>query len=129
MRRSSNSFVFPVQVSQIFFGICVSDPEWSVVLHAESRSTRVLQNEEDDTISNLIDLDTSIVMDAVNEDEDVAVDGDDGVGEAWGQNLTDEDFLPAPVVDEEGAPQLEDEVLEDDTLVDSGVVQDGVRMM
>lgn len=74
MKRSSNSFVFPLQVSQIFFGDDHHEDGWSIVLHADSRSTRVFQELPRNNSLSSFDVDGNSLPDDISEEEDVVMD-------------------------------------------------------
>jgi len=75
MRKSSNSFVFPIQVSQIFLGDSLEEEGWSVVLHVNSRSTRVSQELLGNySLDSVFDMEgNSLEHDFLEEDMDTDV--------------------------------------------------------
>lgn len=124
MRRSSNSFVFPLQVSQIFFCHDLHEEGWSAIMHADSRSTRVTQDIEGNSSLSSFDVAGSSFMHSNSEEEDMDIDVYEGLPNTEGETITETDLLRAQVSIENEAQQMEEEGSEDDTLFEFAEEED-----
>ena len=118
MRRSANSFVFPLQASKVFFSNFVEDMGWSVVVQAESRSTRVYEDCElnfpvpsSRMDSNIVDGDNSLI------EEEEALDAP-GSSQSGGQHMTEEEVMAANAALQWERERLESEGSEEESLAD-----------
>jgi len=124
MHRSANSFVFPVQVSKIFYCTFPEDTEWSTVLHAPSRVTRVSQDSGTDGTAIHIDLNVDVLSDDMQELVDVDDVQHDGDFDEVGYNISEEELRVAEIIVECEARQFEEEGSDDDTLLEFGGEED-----
>lgn len=110
MRRSANSFVFPIQTSQIFFLNCEDEPGWCVVLHTEPRKTRVYQDAEVRDSGPLLDSDVDLCRQSIKEfEEEVQGDeSDDKTNVGW-LHVSHEDVIMAQAAVKVAAQHMEDE--------------------
>lgn len=118
MRRSENSFVFPLQASQVFFSKCGEEPDWLVVLHANARSTRV--HEQADINGSTLEFDMqerAFVEDIFGAEENHLQYGMVGT-ESLGEHITKEDLIAAHVAVEVEAQRIEEEGSKDDSLLE-----------
>jgi len=97
MRRSSNSFVFPLQVPQIFFSESHHKEVWSVVLYVESRSIRNSQQLLGNTSLSSFDMEGNSLPQSLSDKEDLDVDVGSIIFEGDGDIITENDLLRARV--------------------------------
>jgi len=91
-----------VQASQIFFLECGEEPDWSVVVHTESRSSRILQENDSDGTANVLEDFTEYSGEAMSKSESQChPEVDIECSEIWGQHVTEADFI-IPDADEGG---------------------------
>jgi len=94
MRRSANSFVFPLQASQIFFVHCEKELQWSVVVHTNSRSTRIYEEINLAGSPSLVDRDDVYLVEYDSGCEsDPDADNDIGCNQNVEDYITQEDLL------------------------------------
>lgn len=119
MRRSANSFVFPLQASKVFFSNFVEDLEWSVVVQAESRSTRVYEDSELNFIvpSSRMDSDIGEGENFVIAEEEAL--GAPGCSQSGGHHMTQEEVMAANAAVQWERERLEEEGSDEDSLADS----------
>lgn len=117
MRRSANSFVFPIQASQIFFIDSGDDPEWSVVVHTNPRTLRVYQATDVCDPPHLFDGGEGFLGEDLKEVEsDANVEEANEETVACGQHVTEEEYLRSDAVVQIAAQQGDDEGSNDDTV-------------
>ena len=117
MRRSANSFVFPLQASQVFFINCEEEPEWSTVLKTNSRSTRVFQESDVECRSNLFDGNDGLFVHDTVVDEDVDYNSEDELNDTVSDHIIEEEMGAFDVNLGVPSEESDEEVSSDDSVL------------
>ena len=124
MRRSTNSFIFPVHASKIIFSHFLKDLKSSTMIHTESRSACVY--EDTNLVCSVLCFDTDVQMvDGGNlEDEDDEASEGRGCTELGRQHMTEEDIMASRAAVEWETEQEENKESDANPLVECEVDED-----
>ena len=117
MRRSANSFIFPVQASKIFFSTCVDEPEWSMVLYSNPHATRVSDYRDRDLNAVTSQMDAFVSAKDVVEEEDMDVEEQLNSSFFGVESITADELAAINAAAATGTRQFEGESSDNDSLL------------